>query len=384
MKRSTDRILTTCVGSLERPHYLLETMQAKEHGQPYAPDTYSQQVRDAVAEVVHNQVESGLDVVSDGEQGKVSFVSYISERLGGLEEVPGESVRPPSWEKEVEDFPEYYEDYFKKYASTVSPLTVAVCTGPISYTGQAELNADIANLKAAVHEISAEEAFLPATSPAILARNEYYQSDEDFMEAITEALREEYETIVNSGLLLQIDDPWLIEMLSQNSSTSSAEAAKSADAHIERINHALRNIPTDRVRFHTCYGLNHAPRIHDLPFADVVDFMLKVDAEGYSFEFANPRHRHEWRIWEDVKLPDGKLLIPGFLSHATNFVEHPELIADGIVTYAEMVGRENVIAGADCGFSSRATFSPEIHPTVVWTKFQALAEGARLASDRLW
>ena len=200
------------------------------------------------------------------------------------------------------------------------------------------------------------------------------------MEAVVEALREEYEAIAGAGLLLQVDDPWLIEMLSEDS----PDAAKKAEAHIERVNHALRNIPAGQVRFHTCYGLNHGPRINDLPFADVVGFMLEVDAGAYSFEVANPRHQHEWRVWEDVKLPDGKILMPGFIGHATNYVEHPELISDSIVTYAKLVGRENVIASADCGYSSRATFAPEVHPTVVWSKFEALAEGARLASKRLW
>lgn len=381
MQRSMDRILSTSVGSLARPHSLLHTMKKKEHGESYDEQEYARQVSDAVEEVVRKQVESGLDVVTDGEQGKVSFVSYISERLGGLEkQTGGESVLPASWRKEVEDYPEYYEEYLNKYSSTVSPLTEAVCTGPVSYEGHAALAEDIENLKLAVRKNPATEAFMPATSPAILARNEYYPSDEEFMEVVVEALREEYEAIAGAGLLLQVDDPWLIEMLSEDS----PDAAKKAGAHIERVNHALRNIPAEQVRFHTCYGLNHGPRINDLPFGDVVNFMLQVEAGAYSFEVANPRHQHEWRVWEDVKLPDGKILMPGFIGHATNYVEHPELISDGIVTYAKLVGRENVIASADCGFSSRATFAPEVHPTVVWSKFEALAEGAGLASKRLW
>lgn len=387
MNRSTDRILSTSVGSLARPHPLLETMREKEHGRPYDHEAYSRQVREAVEDVVRRQVGSGLDVVSDGEQGKVSFVSYIAERLGGLEQRPGESVMPPSWQKEVDDFPEYYEGYLKKYSSAVSPLTEAVCVGPVSYEGHDALRTDIETLKDAIRNSSDDgsvEGFMPATSPAILARNEYYGSDEEFMEAVVEALREEYEAIVEAGLLLQVDDPWLIEILSEAPSTSPSKAAKKAEAHIERVNHALRNIPTEKVRFHTCYGLNHGPRLNDLPLSEVVDFMLKVDAGAYSFEVANPRHQHEWRVWEDGRLPDGKVLIPGLIGHATNYVEHPELVADGIETYAKLVGRENVIAGADCGFSSRATFAPEVHPTVVWAKFEALAEGARIASERLW
>jgi 5-methyltetrahydropteroyltriglutamate--homocysteine methyltransferase len=290
---------------------------------------------------------------------------------------------PRSWELEVKEFPEYYKDYFGKYSQAVAPLSVPVCTGPVTYEGQEAVATDIANLEAALGETPAAEAFLPSTSPAIIAENEYYKTDDEFLEAVAEALREEWLAIVDAGFLVQLDDPWLIEMLTDDT-LSEADRHKAAEAHIERINHALRGIPEDRVRMHTCYGLNHGPRVHDLPLSDVVPYMLKVNAGAYSFEVANPRHQHEWRVWEDNKLEDGKLLIPGFLSHATAFVEHPELIADGIETYAKLVGRENVIAGADCGYSSRASFAPEVHPTVVWAKFAALSEGAKLASERLY
>ncbi|MEA2324947.1 MAG: 5-methyltetrahydropteroyltriglutamate--homocysteine methyltransferase [Solirubrobacteraceae bacterium] len=383
MERSTDRILSTHVGSLARPHPLLELMREKEHGRPYDEEAYEAQVTEAVRDVVRRQVEAGLDIVTDGEMSKVSFVSYIEKRLGGLEARPGTSMMPRSWELEVKEFPEYYKDYFGKYSQAVAPLSVPVCTGPVTYEGQEAVATDIANLEAALGETPAAEAFLPSTSPAIIAENEYYKTDDEFLEAVAEALREEWLAIVDAGFLVQLDDPWLIEMLTDDT-LSEADRHKAAEAHIERINHALRGIPEDRVRMHTCYGLNHGPRVHDLPLSDVVPYMLKVNAGAYSFEVANPRHQHEWRVWEDNKLEDGKLLIPGFLSHATAFVEHPELIADGIETYAKLVGRENVIAGADCGYSSRASFAPEVHPTVVWAKFAALSEGAKLASERLY
>jgi 5-methyltetrahydropteroyltriglutamate--homocysteine methyltransferase len=383
VERSTDRILSTHVGSLARPHPLLELMREKEHGRPYDEEAYEAQVTEAVRDVVRRQVEAGLDVVTDGEMSKVSFVSYIEKRLGGLEARPGTSMMPRSWELEVKEFPEYYKEYFGKYSQAVAPLSVPVCTGPVTYEGRAAVASDIANLKAALGEAPAAEAFLPSTSPAIIAENEYYKTDDEFLEAVAEALREEWLAIVDAGFLVQLDDPWLIEMLTDDT-LSEADRHKAAEAHIERINHALRGIPEDRVRMHTCYGLNHGPRVHDLPLSDVVPYMLKVNAGAYSFEVANPRHQHEWRVWEDNKLEDGKLLIPGFLSHATAFVEHPELIADGIETYAKLVGRENVIAGADCGYSSRASFAPEVHPTVVWAKFAALSEGAKLASERLY
>ena len=382
MKRSTERILTTHVGSLARPHALLETMREKEHGRPYDEERYARQVREAVAEVVRRQVEAGIDVVTDGEMSKVS---YVERRLGGLEAQPGKGIRPRSWELEVQAFPSYYETYFKKYSEAVAPLNVAVCRGPITYEGHELLRTDIDNLTAALEQTPATEAFLPSTSPAILARNEFYASDGEFLEAVAEALAVEWKAIVDAGLLVQLDDPWLIEMLTDDQHPVE-ERRRQADAHIDRINGALRGagIPRERVRVHVCYGLNHGPRVHDLPLGEVVPHMLRIEAGGYSFEVANPRHQHEWRVWEDVEVPDGTVLLPGFLSHATAFVEHQRLIADGIETYARLVGRENVIASTDCGYSSRATFAPEVDAEVVWAKFGALAEGARLASSELY
>jgi 5-methyltetrahydropteroyltriglutamate--homocysteine methyltransferase len=384
MKTSTDRILTTHVGSLARPLTLLKTMREKENGRPYDVAGFQAQVREAVAEVVRHQAEVGLDVVADGEMGKVSFVTYVDERISGFEKVPGRSSMSPSWIRELEMFPGYYEEYFKKYAHAVAPMHVMICRGPIEYVGQEAVARDIANLKAALADVDVAEAFMPATSPRGFGGNEYYATDEEYNCAVADALRQEYLAIVDAGLILQVDDPGLTEILSDNPANTIEDRRVEAGKHVEIVNYALRGIPEDRVRFHTCYGLNHGPRLHDVPLAEVADFMLAVNAGAYSFEVANPRHQHEWRIWETTKLPDGKALIPGFLSHAMNFVEHPQLIADGIVQYANMVGRENVIAGADCGFSSRASFVPEVHPSVVWAKFQALSEGARLASQELW
>ena len=383
MQRSTDRILTTHVGSLARPPELLDTLKERENDRPYDAALLDRQIREAVAERVRQQVESGIDIVTDGEMSKVSFIGYVKDRLGGFEVDTGPSRMASSWQKEVDDFPEYYAEYFKKYSSTVTPLRRIICKGPISYVGHELLQTDIDNLKAAAAPYDVADVFMPSTGPSGFGRNEYYPSHVDYLSAVAEAMREEYLGIVEAGFILQVDDPFLIDMLSDPTVEPEARE-RSAWVHVEALNHALRDIPAEKIRHHTCYGLNHGPRMNDIPLIDAVPFMLAINAGAHSFEVANPRHYHEWRIWEDVKLPEGKILIPGLLGHATNYVEHPELIADYIVKYAGLVGRENVIAGADCGFSSRATYAPEVHPTVVWPKFRALAEGAALATEQLW
>ena len=386
MQRSDDRILTTHVGSLARPRDLLEVMREKEHGRPYDVEGYAKRVTAAVDEVVREQVSAGIDVVTDGEMSKVSFLTYVKDRLTGFDTGTGEKLMPPSWQVEIDAFPGYYADYLGKYKDQVSPMTTMVCTGPIAYDGHAQLQTDVDNLRAAIAAAPGEvtEAFLPSTSPSGFGRNEFYGSHGEYLAAAAEALREEFLAIIDAGVVLQVDDPWLIEYLSENPATTPDQRVRDAEQPIEILNHALRGIPTEKIRLHTCYGLNHGPRIHDLAFRDIAPLMLKVNAGAYSFEVANPRHQHEWKIWRDVKLPDGKVLIPGLLGHASNYVEHPELIADTIELYAGIVGKENVIAGADCGFSSRASFHPEVHPTVVWEKFRALSEGARLATERLY
>jgi 5-methyltetrahydropteroyltriglutamate--homocysteine methyltransferase len=289
----------------------------------------------------------------------------------------------PSWQVEVDAFPEYYEGYLKKYSATVTPLRRIVAKGPISYVGHELLQIDIDNLKAAVADKDVTEVFMPSSGPSGFGRNDYYATHEEYLYAVGEAMRVEYQAIVDAGFILQIDDPWMIDMLA-DPNLSVEDREKAVRLHIEVINHAIRGIPTEKIRHHTCYGLNHGPRLTDISLAVAMPLALTINAGAYSFEVANPRHQHEWTIWEDIKLPEGKILIPGFLGHANNYVEHPELIAQYIERYAALVGKENVIAGADCGFSSRASYAPEVHPTVVWPKFKALAEGAALASKHLW
>ena len=388
MKRSTARILTTFVGSLARPADLVETLQAKETGKPYDRGAFAARARSAVADVVRRQAEAGVDVVSDGEQGKAGFVNYIGERLSGFEPRPAPPRAGP-WvgSREVADFPEYYEWYSRWRGASVGPTTGFVCTGPIAYKGQEALQRDIENLKAALPAVTVEEAFMPATSPGNVEayrKNEHYPTEEAYLYAIAEALREEYKAIVAAGLLLQVDDPRLVTYYNSNPRSTVAECRKWAELQVAALNHALRDIPPEKVRFHTCYGINIGPRVHDMELKDMADIMLKVNAGAYLFEAGNPRHEHDWRVWEGVKVPEGKTLIPGVITHTSNIVEHPELVAERLMAYAKIVGRENVMAGSDCGFSSQATAQPEIHPTVVWAKFKAMAAGARLASERLW
>jgi len=388
MKRSTDRILTTFVGSLARPADLIETMTAKESGRSYDSQTFAAQIRSAVNDVVRRQAEAGVDIVSDGEQGKPGFVTYIGERLSGFESRPAPPRAGP-WvgSREIIDFPEYYKWYERWRGESVAPTSGLFCTGPVMYKGHEALKRDIDNFKAALNGVNVEEVFMPSTSPGNIEaqrKNEYYPSDEAYIYAIADAMREEYNAIVAAGFLLQVDDPRLVSYYNANPRASVEQSRKWAELRVDALNHALRDIPPEKIRFHTCYGINIGPRIHDLGLKDIADIMLRVNAGAYSFEGANPRHEHEWRVWESIKLPDGKILIPGVISHTTNIVEHPELVAERLVSYANIVGRENVIAGSDCGFSSQATAESEIHPTVVWAKFKAMAEGARIASGKLW
>ena len=383
MKRSTERILTTHCGSLARPKDLLDLMKAKVNGEPYDHETYARRVRSAVAEIVRKQVKSGIDIPSDGEQGKPGFFTYVSERLTGF--APKPDVSFTLFAAEVAAFPEYYKQYFSQamLGGSIAPLVPLVCTGPVSYQGQEAVRRDIDNLKAAIEGVKPEDVFMPAIAPSGVGRNEYYRTEEEYLHAVAEAMHTEYQAIVDAGFLVQIDDPFLTDVYS-DPSLSATERRKTAEMYVAALNHGLRGIPAEKVRFHTCYGINEGPRVHDAPLKDIVDVMLKVNADAYSFEAANARHEHEYHVWENVKLPAGKVLIPGVVTHASNIVEHPELIAERLARYAKLVGRENVIARSDCGFSSQATYNPEVHPTVVWAKFQAMAEGARLATAQLW
>lgn len=384
MKRSTDRMLTTHVGSLARPVDLLDLMKAKVNNESYDEDAYAERIPAAVAEIVRKQAESGIDIVTDGEQSKLGFSSYVGERLEGYEPRPG-FIDKEEFSEELAAFPEYYERYFAEamHGGAVTKVDPVVCTGPIRYKGAEALHRDIENLKAAVRDVAVEDVFMPAVAPGGVGGNEYYPTEGDYMQAVGEAMRTEYRAIVDAGFILQIDDPWMT-VVHGDGSLSMEERLRKIELSVEILNHSLRGIPSEKVRLHTCYGINEGPRVHDADLRDIVGIMLKVNAGAYSFEAANPRHEHEYHVWEDVELPEGKLIIPGMVAHANNIVEHPELICERIIRFADIVGRENVIAGSDCGFSTQATYTPEVHPTVVWAKFQAMAEGARLATERLW
>jgi 5-methyltetrahydropteroyltriglutamate--homocysteine methyltransferase len=383
MQRSVDRILTTHVGSLPRPHDLLDLMKAKLTGLQYDRDVYASCIRRAVNESVRKQVESGIDIVNDGEQSKPGFYTYVRERLEGFELRPQHRVQ--SWPLEVAAFPEYYERYFKEamVGGAIAPVVPLACTGPIRYRGEDVLRRDIDNLKAAVSGLEHHAVFMSSVAPSGVGSNEYYRSEEEFLVAVGAALHTEYRAIIDAGFLLQIDDPFLTDIFADPTLSPAGRRAR-ALIFTEAVNESLRGLPAEKVRFHTCYGINEGPRVHDAPFEDIVQYVLTVNAGALSFEAANARHEHEYHVWERVKLPDGKVLIPGVITHASNIVEHPELIAERLIRFARLVGRENVIAGADCGFSSQATYRTEVHPTVIWAKFEALREGARLATERLW
>ena len=388
MKHSTDRILTTHVGSLPRPPDLLAMILAKEQGGTVDAPAYANRVRSSVSEVVKKQAEAGIDIVADGEMGRFGFIPYVNDRLTGVEPRPNPGGEG-TWARSREHlaFPEYYAWAAQMPgAAGGAQRTRWVCTGPIAYKGHEALARDIDNLKAAIAEVAYEEAFMPAVSPAQLAgwnRNEFYQTDQEFRVALADALHEEYRAIVDAGLVLQIDDPQLASHYTTHPELDVTQCRNWANTTVEALNHALAGIPLERVRYHTCYGINMGPRVHDLELKHIVDIMLRIGAGAYSFEAGNPRHEHEWRVWEEVKLPAGKALIPGVITHGSNFVEHPEAIAQRIGRFANVVGRENVIAGADCGFASFST-TCEVHPTIVWAKLASLAEGARLATKEWW
>jgi 5-methyltetrahydropteroyltriglutamate--homocysteine methyltransferase len=328
----------------------------------------------------------------------VGFSNYLRERLSGLS--PDEQAPPPPgagaaplgtlgsvYAQEVGAFPEYYERYFGSgnMSGVARPVSLA-CTGPVAYKGQDQLAADLENLRRALAAAprAPTDAFVPATTGRVAARNAYYPSEDAFSEAVSEAVRTEYQAIVEAGFLLQVDDPGITRLWGADPGLPARERRKLAEARVEAINHSLRDIPAERVRFHCCYGINEGPRVFDEPLSSYVELLFKINAGAYSFESANPRHAWSWRVLEDVKVPDDKILIPGCISHAHNIVEHPEYIAQLLVNYGELVGRENLIAGGDCGFSSQATYTPEVHPSVVWAKMSALAEGAQLATERLF
>ena len=397
MKTSTARILATHVGSIPRPESIRTLLRARLGGQAVAESELAARTAEAVADVVRRQAEVGLDVVSDGEMSKTSFLAYTDDRLTGF--VTTTAATDPSaaqigaggtWSRRVDGrrewraFREYYTEYLRREMPLASAPTV--CQGPIAYKGQALLQKDLATFKAALGSVQVAEAFVPAIAPAMVGRgqNRYYPNEEAYVFAIAEALRTEYRAIVDAGFVLQIDDPGLGETWDMLIPAPPLEEYLRMQArNIDALNHALAGIPEDRVRYHLCWGSWQGPHLHDLGLRDVVDLVLRVKAQAYSIEAATPRHSHEWRVWEDVKLPEGKVLIPGVIAHTTAVVEHPETVAERLVTYARLVGRERVMAGADCGFAQGALFQRQ-HPTIMWAKFEALVHGARLASERLW
>src|SRR5258706_2269300 len=383
LQRSADRILTTHVGSLPRPRDLLDQMKARLAGAAGDEAAYQARVRGAVADCVRRQVETGIDIVTDGEQSKSGFFTYVRERLTGFEARP--DLKRTQFGAEVAAFPEYYEQYFKRamLGGAIAPPVPLVCTGPVSYRGDAALRCDIDNLNAAAAGLSPHAVFMPAVAPSGVGSNAYYPSEAAFFDAVGAALATEYRAIAAAGFLLQIDDPFLTDLFGDPTLDAKQRHAQ-AELYVAALNKSLAGIAPEAVRYHTCYGINHGPRIHEAALADVIGHVLKIDAGSYSFEAANPRHEHEYHLWETVKLPAGKLVVPGVITHASNIVEHPEWIAERLVRYARLVGRENVVAGADCGFSSQATYETEVHPTVIWAKFEALRDGTRLATRQLW
>ena len=388
MRHSTERILVTHTGSLPRPRELIEVMLAENEGREVDRADYEERLRRSVHDVVRRQVELGVDVVDDGEFSKRGFAVYAHQRLDGLTATGRVRVSPWDGSRESQAFPEFYAAARPPAGAKPNPGNMQMaCTGPIAYKARERLARDLENLAAAAAAAGAAEAFVPAISPCDVAgnlENEFYATGEEFLFAIADALRVEYRAIVDAGFLLQIDDPLLVNYYVKNPRLSVPQCRAWAEGQVEAINHALRGIPEDRVRYHTCYGINMGPRVHDMEMKDFIDIVLEIRAGAYSFEASNPRHEHEWRIWEDVKLPEGKLVVPGVITQSSVVVEHPELVAERLMRFAGLVGRENVIAGSDCGFGTQALEVPEIHPAIVWAKFRAMSEGARLASRRLW
>ncbi len=391
MKRSEGRIITTHAGSLPRPARLIEVNRAKLSGQGFDAAEYGRRLAELVVEICRRQAELGIDVINDGEFGKAApgpidygaWQSYAWARLSGWQ--PGEPRPSPalSARRDRAAFADFYKelDGSNFISSSAIMPRPPVVIGPIEYVGHDAVVADLANLKAALSQVKAEEGFVTSVAPGSFGRrqNQYYKTDEDYLFALADALKHEYKAIVDAGFVLQLDDPGLPDNWDlANPEPSVADYKNFAIVRIEALNHALAGLPEARVRYHICWGSWHGPHSTDLPLAAIVDVMLKVRAGAFSIEAGNVRHEHEWKVWRDVKLPDGKLLIPGVVSHATNVVEHPELVADRIVRFAEVVGRENVIAGTDCGLGGR------IHESLAWAKLEALAAGAKLASQRLF
>lgn len=385
MKRSTNRILTTHAGRLDGPPDYQELMRAMMSGGTVDPSTLRPRVRSAIVDVVKKQSSAGIDVISDGELGKIGFggIGYYGRRLSGLSSrklKPGEAPFMALQTGERLEF----ADFYKQMPFLTIPDERAVCSGPITYIGQEEVQQDLQEFRSVLAEANTqpEDTFMCVLAPGWLEHffyNEHYSTDEEYLFALADAIKHEYKAIVDNGFILQIDDPALPDTYDMIVPTPPiSEYRKFAEVRVEALNHAIQGLPEDRIRYHICWGSWHGPHTHDLPLEHVIDLMLKINAGAYSVEAANARHEHEWKLWQNVKLPDGKILIPGVVTHHTNVVEHPEVVADRIIRYANIVGRENVIGGTDCGMGYR------VHPQIAWAKFKALAEGAALATKQLW
>ncbi|HET9490620.1 MAG TPA: cobalamin-independent methionine synthase II family protein [Methylomirabilota bacterium] len=380
MRRSTTHVLTTHTGSLPRPDDLIRMMFAREEGVPVDAPAVGARVRAGVAEVVGKQVQAGLDVVNDGELSKPSYATYIKDRLNGFD-----GTSQPLQYQDLVDFPGMARRVFGDPGR--SRRKTPACTGPISVRDASAAQVDVDNLKAALAQAGAAEAFLTAASPGVVSlffRNDHYPSHETYLFAIAEAMRHEYETVARAGIVLQVDCPDLaMGRHIQFAALSLDDFRRMARLHIEALNHALANVPPDQARLHLCWGNYEGPHHHDVPLADIIDVVFTARPNGISFEAANPRHGHEWKVFERVKLPAGKVIIPGVIDSTTNFIEHPELVAERIGRYARLVGRDNVIAGTDCGFGTWVG-QAAVDPDIVWAKLASLAAGARLASRELW
>jgi len=381
MKRSVDRILTTHVGSIVRPPELLE-LASYQKGPPKDPVLYAKRLADAIVTVVRQQAEAGIDIINDGEFGKTSWANYVLDRISGFE--PSSEKQPFHWlGRDLERFPEVME---VEFPGIKDGQQTYCCTGPITYTRTGDIRHEIESFKKALSQVKVEEGFITVVAPASAVYsgfNQHYANERDYIFALAEALRQEYLEVHEAGLVVQVDDAVLANMYDYLVQQSPQHYRKWAELRIEALNHALRDIPEDRVRYHVCFGSWHVPHISAAPLEDIVDLILQVKAGAYSLEAANPRHEHEWRVWEKTKLPKDKILIPGVITHHIITVEHPQVVADRIVRFANIVGRENVIAGTDCGFA-QVDFIQRVHPKVMWAKFEALAEGARLATKELW
>jgi len=388
MKRSRSRILTTHVGSLVRPAEMVEILRRKADGAPFGDGDRATLARH-VDEGVWLQEECGIDIPSDGEYSKSGFAQYITDRLTGFEtrnDLPGRGGGTTR-SRDRRRFADAYREIEGGAQGGTTSMANSMCTGPITYRGTAAVQTDLANFKAALQGRSFEEAFIPAVAPGTIElqrANHYYKTEEDYLYALADAMKAEYRMIVDAGFVLQIDDPRMVtEYDSMDPAPSAEEYRRFATVRIEALNHALAGLPEDRVRYHMCWGSWHGPHTTDAPLREILPVILTIKAGAFSLEAANPRHEHEYHVWETIKLPEGKILIPGVIAHTTNCVEHPELVAERIVRYARLVGRENVIAGVDCGFA-QGLATARVHPSIMWEKFRMLAEGARLASRRLW